>query len=500
MAYTGPSIVDYLKSVGQQSDYGYRSQLAQQYGISNYIGSAAQNTQLLNLLRSGGQQEQKTKDDALIADTTGAPKPPMYEPEIPQENLGIQNEIDKNRRALEESYQKELERIRMDKEEAERKEKEWKSKQEMTLEEQRPLTSPFREDLEKTERKRLKVEENFFKNQELTDELDKLLTESNELARKLATQKVPGLGGIPQSERMIKTYENVQGRVSVVNAVMSARNNQIGTALNFIDRSVNAITQDRQDRLNYLQNLSNWYETMRTEEGAKVFQLSRDEKEMINKQIGLLEDDLNRAQQVSDGIKQIMLEDPDLAAESGISLGDTMEEITQKLSQATYYREINGEKDEMGKAGYEQITAQEAAQKPQQEVLTRTDSRGNTRYYWQPTPPEKVSGGTGGVVGFSQWAANKGLVGMPQAWANDLLSPMVKNPPDWFRYKMQEELQQTLLPSALQEMWDEAKKLTKGEDFTPTEKRKLEQAGLLDAPRMEQLDYLYKKFDDFDDL
>jgi len=54
MAYTGASIVDYLNSVGQDSSYAARARLAQQKGISNYTGTAAQNTQLLNNLRTTG--------------------------------------------------------------------------------------------------------------------------------------------------------------------------------------------------------------------------------------------------------------------------------------------------------------------------------------------------------------------------------------------------------------------------------------------------------------
>ncbi len=49
MAYT--SVVDYLKAQGQASDYTSRSKLASQYGISNYTGTAAQNTQLLSALQ-----------------------------------------------------------------------------------------------------------------------------------------------------------------------------------------------------------------------------------------------------------------------------------------------------------------------------------------------------------------------------------------------------------------------------------------------------------------
>jgi len=49
--YQGDSIVDFLASTGQDSSFGARSNLAKQYGISNYRGSAEQNTQLLNTLR-----------------------------------------------------------------------------------------------------------------------------------------------------------------------------------------------------------------------------------------------------------------------------------------------------------------------------------------------------------------------------------------------------------------------------------------------------------------
>lgn len=51
--YTGTSIVDYLKSVGKDSSFAARKQYAAQYGISGYTGTAAQNTQLLNLMRGG---------------------------------------------------------------------------------------------------------------------------------------------------------------------------------------------------------------------------------------------------------------------------------------------------------------------------------------------------------------------------------------------------------------------------------------------------------------
>ncbi|WP_320969227.1 DUF3597 family protein [Enterocloster bolteae] len=41
------SIVDYLKSKGQDSSYNNRKNLANQYGITGYTGTASQNTNLL---------------------------------------------------------------------------------------------------------------------------------------------------------------------------------------------------------------------------------------------------------------------------------------------------------------------------------------------------------------------------------------------------------------------------------------------------------------------
>lgn len=51
--YKGMSIVDALNQIGVDSSYSYRCKLAATNGISNYHGTAEQNTQLLNLLKQG---------------------------------------------------------------------------------------------------------------------------------------------------------------------------------------------------------------------------------------------------------------------------------------------------------------------------------------------------------------------------------------------------------------------------------------------------------------
>lgn len=51
--YKGTSIVDALNQISVDSSYSYRSKLAKANGINNYTGTASQNTQLLNLLKTG---------------------------------------------------------------------------------------------------------------------------------------------------------------------------------------------------------------------------------------------------------------------------------------------------------------------------------------------------------------------------------------------------------------------------------------------------------------
>ena len=53
--YTGNSIVDYLNSIGVDSSFANRKKLAEKHGIKNYTGTAAQNLQLLRILRDGAK-------------------------------------------------------------------------------------------------------------------------------------------------------------------------------------------------------------------------------------------------------------------------------------------------------------------------------------------------------------------------------------------------------------------------------------------------------------
>lgn len=67
---TQTSVVDYLKSTGQDSSFNSRASLATKYGISNYAGSAEQNTALLNALKKGSAPKTPTAVNDLGSATS----------------------------------------------------------------------------------------------------------------------------------------------------------------------------------------------------------------------------------------------------------------------------------------------------------------------------------------------------------------------------------------------------------------------------------------------
>lgn len=69
--YKGNSIVDYLASEGQSVTFSNRAKLAKQHGISNYKGTASQNTALLKKLRSGSKPKSTSSSSSPRPSSSG---------------------------------------------------------------------------------------------------------------------------------------------------------------------------------------------------------------------------------------------------------------------------------------------------------------------------------------------------------------------------------------------------------------------------------------------
>lgn len=280
---------------------------------------------------------------------------------------GLQSTVDKARKTLEDTLGKQ--KLEVDAKLATARQKE-----QDTLDKIGELSTPFRAELEKTQREALHINENFEANQELVNELDQLLTEGNNLIKQ--QQQVTGLSAI-RNPRIQQTMSDVAARAGVIEAVMAARNSQIAVAENLIDRTVNAMNQDRQDQLNY-------YNTILNLNNRDIISLDADSKKIADEQISLLKTDLSRAQETQDYVKQLLL-DPNTAAimgKAGVSLNDSIETITQKIGQAQYSQELLDMKNEITSQGGKPVAS--PAGIPDDQLVSFTDSQGVTHYYKMP--------------------------------------------------------------------------------------------------------------------
>lgn len=293
-------------------------------------------------------------------------------------NLGGLNEdVLKAKKALEDKLAK-------DKAENDAKLVDLRKREGEAMTEVKKLTTPFREDIENTERERLYVNKNFEENQKLVDELDQLLTEGNNLIKQ--QQEVTGLAAI-RNPRIQKTMEDVSARAGVIQAVMSARNGQIQQAFTMIDRTIGAITQDRNDQLTY-------YETVLNLINRDIISIDADQKTIAQEQINILKTDLSRSQATVDLVKQYML-DPakaQLMGQAGVSLNDSVESINLKLTNTQYSNEIRDQNNEISLKGG--VAVLDPSTVPADQLVSYTDSRGISHYYKMPKAKDSVEGST----------------------------------------------------------------------------------------------------------
>lgn len=285
-----------------------------------------------------------------ISSTT--PPTPTATPDLPKPTAAdtttayvtsLTTDLEAKRKTVEDTYNKQLETIRAQQAESQKKIDELTTKQANTLEQDvQPLLQPFRENLEKSERERLKVEENFFANQKITEELQTLLTQGNDLIAKAQKENVPL---VFKGANVNKVMSDIAARAGVLEATLAARNNQIAQAYNLIDRSVQATVADRQDRLKYFSTILDFYENQKDEAGNKLLNLDKEEQSFVSAQIGLLESDLANSQKTADYLKGLMV-DPETAkfiSDAGVTLNDSVEAINQKMAEQTKRIEVQAQ-------------------------------------------------------------------------------------------------------------------------------------------------------------
>jgi hypothetical protein len=414
------SIVDYLKSIGRPSDFASRSVLAGQQGITNYTGTAEQNLALLGKLQTprtppgtytgGGltlnvpqpdlssieSQVKNIQSQIPIIQSAISQLPPVS-PTTSDVNIGanvpptatttpalsISGEAAARAKILQDTLRQQADEARARADAAQAKIDQYTATQREVLETTKAtIPEPLRLGYEEAKQKELYVTKNFEANQKLVDELETLLTEGNELIKQQKEQT--GLGAI-RNPRINQTISDVNARTGVIEATINARNGQISQAYTMIDRVVDEAKVFRNDQLSYYTNLYNFYENLKDTEGKKLVSLTSDEKSYINAQISLLEQQNNQAQEVSNTIKQAMI-DPNTAlaySEAGVTLNDTVEQIKEKLANYAYTREVQQQNDDMALKGYSYLVPGQSTPSGS-ETITTQDRFGNEKTWYKP--------------------------------------------------------------------------------------------------------------------
>lgn len=292
---------------------------------------------------------------------------PVSTPVVSAPQTSLAAELENARKALEQNLAGRAEQNQQQLAEA-------RAREQAALEEAKPLTEPFREELETAERERLGTDEVLSEQRALLTELDQLLTEGNELIRQ--QQEVTGLAAI-RNPRVQKTMDDIAARAGVINAVVSLQNTYLANAYQSIDRTIANITADRRDRLAY-------YETVLSLANRDIIELTAESRRIAEEQTSLLKYDLENAQNTVNMVKQLMLDPASamLMTQAGVTLNDSVETINAKMAQAQFANEVREMSNSITAEGG--VAVIDPSTVPAGQLRSFTDSRGQVHYYKIP--------------------------------------------------------------------------------------------------------------------
>jgi len=188
------------------------------------------------------------------------------------------------------------------------------------------------------------IASDFAKRRALTSELDNLLNQGTNLIKQ---QKGMAVGQGVINKRVANTMTDISARTGVIEAVFSALDGNISQAYNIIGKAKETVSAQWKDNLDY-------YGTLLDLNNNKILNLNKDEKEIAEKQVALIEGDMKKIDATEEYLKKIMI-DPESAqfvADAGIKLTDSVEEINTKLATQSKVEEIKDAKNKMAEDGY----------------------------------------------------------------------------------------------------------------------------------------------------
>lgn len=170
------------------------------------------------------------------------------------------------------------------------------------------------------------------------DELAQLTTMfSNEL-----TKPQPLAVASVAAGRLNNLKETYISRISALQAGIAAIDGNITMAQTFIDRGIDTVNADRQDRLNYLNFVQNLASNKDAELKTTLLNLTNDEKEAINNEIAIITDQIKQTEENKAFIMTLLSDSStaQTAIMAGVTITDTSDQAISKISN--YYRKNPG--------------------------------------------------------------------------------------------------------------------------------------------------------------
>lgn len=188
------------------------------------------------------------------------------------------------------------------------------------------------------------LEEDFTKRRSVVSELERLLTESNQL---MATAKNQPVAMSVLNKSVSRTLQDVQARAGVLQAVVAGLDGNMGQARTLISDASGAVAASWNDRLAYYESYMNL-----VNKGALAKNKIHDD--FAKAEIAMAEKKLSDLEATKNYLQELMInpESAQFLADAGVTLNDSVEEINAKMAERSREIEIQEVVNDLKMEGY----------------------------------------------------------------------------------------------------------------------------------------------------
>jgi len=331
----------------------------------------------------------KVEPSPINANLLGQANPPLP-PEtsnVPDLANGLQARYDLLREQLDKQYQEQIGGLSTQIENQQKLQQQYQQEQTKALGSYKELATQPLANIVTGGIDEYRIRQNYYENQSLINELSGLMNEMN--MSLMRGQELIKSGAISKTELQRRQTETT-ARAGVIQAVINTRNNQIGTALNIVDRVYTSIREDTERQVNYYKDVVNYFDRLRQDASAKELDLTKTQRDYINAQIKTKENEVANMEKTVEYIKGLMVnpETAKIVADAGVNLTDSVETIEQKLAEWGYIQEQQQIATQLAEKGYSEIFTKEELKKyPADAIVQWKDSKGKIHYFVSTEKP-----------------------------------------------------------------------------------------------------------------